>query len=139
MNNTSDMYYPSQASGPMGHYSSAQPAMLHSYNSYSNGASYGGNSGYCNGLASPPSVPSSATILPSTQNNVLPLPGVQSGPLPPGYAGFDTSGQVAPPGMKPRVTATLWEDEASLCFQVETKGICVARREGESLNDMQSS
>jgi hypothetical protein len=41
----------------------------------------------------------------------------------------DTSGQVAPPGMKPRVTATLWEDEGSLCFQVEARGVCVARRE----------
>jgi protein SOK2 len=45
---------------------------------------------------------------------------------------FDHTGQVAPPGMKPRVTATLWEDEGSLCFQVEAKGVCVARREGES-------
>ena len=45
---------------------------------------------------------------------------------------FDTTGQVAPPGMKPRVTATLWEDEGSLCFQVEAKGVCVARREGNS-------
>jgi len=45
---------------------------------------------------------------------------------------FDTTGQVAPPGMKPRVTATLWEDEGSLCFQVEAKGVCVARREGQS-------
>lgn len=45
---------------------------------------------------------------------------------------FDTTGQVAPPGMKPRVTATLWEDEGSLCFQVEAKGVCVARREGTS-------
>lgn len=44
--------------------------------------------------------------------------------------GFDTTGQQAPHGMKPRVTATLWEDEGSLCFQVEAKGICVARREG---------
>lgn len=43
---------------------------------------------------------------------------------------FDHTGQVAPPGMKPRVTATLWEDEGSLCFQVEAKGVCVARREG---------
>lgn len=42
---------------------------------------------------------------------------------------FDTTGQVAPPGMKPRLTATLWEDEGSLCFQVEAKGVCVARRE----------
>ncbi|SPQ22207.1 4a6d40cf-c70d-4482-ac40-c2f8b4678894 [Thermothielavioides terrestris] len=43
--------------------------------------------------------------------------------------GFDTTGQIQPPGMKPRVTATLWEDEGSLCFQVEARGICVARRE----------
>ena len=42
---------------------------------------------------------------------------------------FDPTGQIAPPGMKPRVTATLWEDEGSLCFQVEAKGVCVARRE----------
>ena len=47
---------------------------------------------------------------------------------------FDTTGQIAPPGMKPRVTATLWEDEGSLCFQVEARGICVARREGMSLS-----
>ncbi|EHL00230.1 putative Cell pattern formation-associated protein stuA [Glarea lozoyensis 74030] len=46
-----------------------------------------------------------------------------------GQQGFDTTGQIAPPGMKPRVTATLWEDEGSLCFQVEAKGVCVARRE----------
>ncbi|KAG0152641.1 hypothetical protein PDIDSM_1121 [Penicillium digitatum] len=42
---------------------------------------------------------------------------------------FDGTGQVAPPGAKPRVTATLWEDEGSLCYQVEAKGVCVARRE----------
>jgi protein SOK2 len=62
----------------------------------------------------------------------LPLPGVnQSGIGATGYpASFDTTGQLAPQGMKPRVTATLWEDEGSLCFQVEARGICVARREG---------
>ena len=48
---------------------------------------------------------------------------------------FDTTGQIAPPGMKPRVTATLWEDEGSLCFQVEAKGVCVARREGKVARD----
>ena len=45
------------------------------------------------------------------------------------YQQFDNTGQVAPHGMKPRVTATLWEDEGSLCFQVEANGVCVARRE----------
>lgn len=33
-----------------------------------------------------------------------------------------------------RVTTTLWEDEGTLCFQVEAKGVCVARRHGESLH-----
>ncbi|ANB11408.1 Sok2p [Sugiyamaella lignohabitans] len=45
----------------------------------------------------------------------------------------DPTGQTAPPGSKPKVTTTLWEDEGTLCFQVEAKGICVARRED---NDM---
>jgi hypothetical protein len=43
---------------------------------------------------------------------------------------MDITGQTGPPGIKPKVTATLWEDEGSLCFQVEAKGVCVARREG---------
>ena len=47
---------------------------------------------------------------------------------------MDTTGQLAPPGMKPKVTATLWEDEGTICFQVDVKGTCVARREGKSIN-----
>jgi protein SOK2 len=72
------------------------------------------------------------------QSNVLSLPPMTATTQPvmtgqgyPPQQGFDTTGQLAPPGMKPRVTATLWEDEGSLCFQVEAKGVCVARREGE--------
>ena len=59
--------------------------------------------------------------------------GAPSGP-PQGYQqqNADTSGQVAPSGMKPRVTATLWEDEGCMCFQVEAKGVCVARRDGKA-------
>ena len=66
----------------------------------------------------------------------LPLPTMPSNAQPPAQTGgqqyqqaFDTTGQIAPHGMKPRVTATLWEDEGSLCFQVEANGVCVARRE----------
>ncbi|GAP83317.2 putative cell pattern formation-associated protein stuA [Rosellinia necatrix] len=84
---------------------------------------------YSTGLTSPQTA-GPAVSAAMGQTNVLPLPGV---PNPPGiqnqYQGFDTTGQIAPPGMKPRVTATLWEDEGSLCFQVEARGICVARRE----------
>ena len=112
-----------------------------------------GSYGYTNGVTSPQSagLPVSA---PHLAPQMLPLPGKHmpnslSGPLlippvgmPPtqyGHVGggqgyppqaFDTTGQIAPQGVKPRVTATLWEDEGSLCFQVEVKGVCVARREG---------
>lgn len=41
----------------------------------------------------------------------------------------DTTGQVAPPNHKPKLTGTVWEDEGTVCFQVEVRGICVARRE----------
>jgi hypothetical protein len=31
---------------------------------------------------------------------------------------------------RPKLTTTLWEDERTVCFQVDANGICVARREG---------
>ncbi|KAL2076205.1 hypothetical protein VTL71DRAFT_1148 [Oculimacula yallundae] len=46
---------------------------------------------------------------------------------------IDMTGQAAPPGGKPRVTATVWEDEGVLCFQVDVKGVCVARREDNNM------
>lgn len=42
-------------------------------------------------------------------------------------------GQTPPPGIKPRITTTLWEDEGTLCFQVEARGISVARREDNNM------
>jgi enhanced filamentous growth protein 1 len=85
--------------------------------------------GYSNGLTSPQSAPPAVSN--SMGPTVLPPPGVHQPGIQNNYQGMDTTGQVAPPGMKPRVTATLWEDEGSLCFQVEARGICVARREGK--------
>ena len=38
------------------------------------------------------------------------------------------SGQIAPPGAKPIVTATSLRDEGALYFQVDVRGTCVARR-----------
>ncbi|KAF4121102.1 hypothetical protein GMORB2_2589 [Geosmithia morbida] len=131
----SEMYYPPHmsagqpqqpqtvTSGPMSHYSPAQPPLLQPGQAYSNGGpSPYGQYGYANGMTSP------SAAVPQTQP-VLPLPGVgvQAGTAL--HYSFDTTGQHPPPGMKPRVTATLWEDEGSLCFQVEARGICVARRE----------
>jgi protein SOK2 len=103
-----------------------------------------------NGVNSPSGQPGSMVhpqqpMLPLPQTTALnthqtPLSAVsQGGPQTPQSAtagaysnhNFDATGQIAPPGMKPRVAATLWEDEGSLCFQVEARGVCVARREGE--------
>ncbi|KAB5554671.1 hypothetical protein GE09DRAFT_1058964 [Coniochaeta sp. 2T2.1] len=134
-----DMYYQSMSAG---HPPPPQP--VQSYNPHQQPPllqpgpaqypappqSYHPQYNYGNGLTSPPQGPPQVSNSMVNQN-VLPLPGVgsQQG-MGGGYqAGFDTTGQIAPPGMKPRVTATLWEDEGSLCFQVEARGICVARRE----------
>lgn len=136
-----DMYYHGMSAAQ-----APQPQQVQSYNphqqppllqpgpgQYPAPPSYHAQYNYNNGLTSPPQGPPQVSNSMVAQN-VLPLPGVggQQG-MGGGYqSGFDTTGQIAPPGMKPRVTATLWEDEGSLCFQVEARGICVARREGMS-------
>jgi protein SOK2 len=134
--------YPPQSSmmQPQHQYSQAPPG----YPSY----------GYPNGVGS--QIPASSSMNPAMVPSTLQLPGMfevcnrtthspltfiamSSGAPASSLPGsqsyqpqtFDHTGQVAPPGMKPRVTATLWEDEGSLCFQVEAKGVCVARREGK--------
>jgi protein SOK2 len=95
--------------------------------------------GYSRGLTYPKSSNFRVADSMAGQGDVLALPA-----MPAGYPtstttsianqgqgqGLDTTGQVAPPGVKPNVTATLWEDEGSLCFQVQAKEVCVARREG---------
>ncbi|ORZ17165.1 transcription regulator HTH, apses-type DNA-binding domain-containing protein, partial [Absidia repens] len=37
------------------------------------------------------------------------------------------------PGHRPKITTSLWEDEGTICYQVDAQGICVARRQD---NDM---
>lgn len=128
---------PSGPASSMGQYSGyGQPQALqpasHSYGP----ASYG-NYAYAHSM---PPMQGSLPVTSSMGSQMIPQ---QSLPLPtmptngqhPSQGGqqphqmYDTSGQIAPTGMKPRVTATLWEDEGSLCFQVEAQGVCVARRE----------
>ena len=150
MNQGPDMYYsshisagqapvPQTVTSGLGHYSHHQPAPLQpGPGQYSSTPGPYGNYGYSNGLASQQQGGQLGSM--GSQGNALSLPSLTAAqPIlhgqgyPPQPQGFDTTGQVAPPGMKPRVTATLWEDEGALCFQVEAKGICVARREGELL------
>jgi protein SOK2 len=150
MNQTAqEMYYQPMSAGQphnpqtvtssaMPHYSQ-QPPLLHPgpaqyspaqspYGHYGYGA---GIPSHGNGLTSPSTGQPPVSGQMGGPQSVLPLPGVpgQQNGMQPGYAGFDTTGQHPPPGMKPRVTATLWEDEGSLCFQVEARGVCVARRQ----------
>ncbi|KAI9776960.1 MAG: hypothetical protein M1816_004995 [Peltula sp. TS41687] len=97
---------------------------------YANGVTSSQAGGHPSAVAS--QVPAQLLPLPPMAPTAQPPPpGAGSVNGGPGYASqpFDSTGQIAPSGMKPRVTATLWEDEGSLCFQVEAKGICVARRE----------
>jgi protein SOK2 len=37
-------------------------------------------------------------------------------------------GQLQPPGIRPRVTTTMWEDEKTLCYQVDANNVSVVRR-----------
>ncbi|ORZ17844.1 transcription regulator HTH, apses-type DNA-binding domain-containing protein, partial [Absidia repens] len=37
------------------------------------------------------------------------------------------------PNHRPKITTSLWEDEGTICYQVDARGICVARRQD---NDM---
>lgn len=145
-----DMYYNSHmsngqppapqtvTSGGMGHYPHHQqpPLLQPGPGQYSPAqSSYGQYGAYANGLTSPQQPGHQVQGPMGPQLSLPPMtastqPVMASQGYPP-QQGFDTTGQIAPPGMKPRVTATLWEDEGSLCFQVEAKGVCVARREGE--------
>ncbi|KAF1354097.1 apses-domain-containing protein [Lizonia empirigonia] len=124
------------ASGPptgLSHYSyPQQPSMLQPGPQYGSAPPGYPSYGYPNGV--PSQLPASSSMNSSMVPSTIQLPAMSSGapaPAPQSYQShtFDHTGQVAPPGMKPRVTATLWEDEGSLCFQVEAKGVCVARRE----------
>lgn len=147
--------------GGMSHYSYPQqpPIMQPASSTYGPASSYP-QYGYGVTSPQSATQPPSTSMSSQVQAQLLPLPGMSpillsdyNPPLtpfltvsntsvaPPGYGNtsgtplqgyvYDTTGQVAPPGAKPRVTATLWEDEGSLCYQVEAKGVCVARREGK--------
>ncbi|KAL9109002.1 MAG: hypothetical protein Q9227_006242 [Pyrenula ochraceoflavens] len=129
--------YASQAAttGGLSHYSHYQqpPVLQPNVTNYAPSPSSYTPYGYPNGVTSPHSgaQPSGGMHYPSLPAMAAPphgYPGGLPGPQQNQHM-FDQTGQTGPPGVKPRVTATLWEDEGTLCFQVETNGVCVARRE----------
>lgn len=36
-----------------------------------------------------------------------------------------------PPTTYPKLTTSVWEDQNTLCYQVDVNGVCVARRQGK--------
>ncbi|GCB28095.1 cell pattern formation-associated protein stuA [Aspergillus awamori] len=129
--------------GGLAHYQYQQPPVLQPASTTYGPASSYSQYAYPGGVTSSQGGPQPPTTSMSSgvPTQLLPLPAVAThGAVPTaGYGNttgtplqgyvYDPTGQVAPPGAKPRVTATLWEDEGSLCYQVEAKGVCVARRE----------
>lgn len=41
--------------------------------------------------------------------------------------------RITSPIARPKLTTTVWEDEGTLCYQVDAKSVCVARRQGKHL------
>ncbi|KAL8649332.1 MAG: hypothetical protein Q9210_004466 [Variospora velana] len=139
--------YPSQVSSAgsipsYGQYQQQLPVMHPTSNSYAQSPAGYSHYGSYTGVTSPHAGQNVSSSMNSQLNSSLPPTMPSSGHPQHPYVGgpggpgqpypsqvMDTSGQQAPPGMKPRVTATLWEDEGSMCFQVEAKGVCVARRD----------
>lgn len=53
--------------------------------------------------------------------------------MPSSYGSSPQYNSPVPMGGRHRVTTTLWEDEGTLCFQVDVKGVCVARRHDNNM------
>ncbi|KAK6203081.1 uncharacterized protein RJT21DRAFT_2437 [Scheffersomyces amazonensis] len=75
-----------------------------------------------------------ATGVYGTASSVPPNPSAtsnaQSTPIPDTLnpASTSTIGQFQPPDIRPRVTTTMWEDEKTLCYQVDANNVSVVRR-----------
>ncbi|ODV65095.1 apses-domain-containing protein [Hyphopichia burtonii NRRL Y-1933] len=70
---------------------------------------------------------SAPTTAPTTANtNYTASTPIQTDTL--NTANTSTVGQYQPPGIRPRVTTTMWEDEKTLCYQVDANNVSVVRR-----------
>lgn len=102
---------------------------------------YGVPAGASTGLSGQqaPSTASSATTNPTTQtaqqgslsatSGVATVPPASAKASSPAESGANANvGQLQPPGIRPRVTTTMWEDEKTLCYQVDANNVSVVRR-----------
>ncbi|KAF1799041.1 hypothetical protein FB192DRAFT_1450530 [Mucor lusitanicus] len=76
----------------------------------------------------PPPAPS------STSHLFQPYPALSRSSSYLGHSGYAsrTPGNHKPLS-RPRLTTTLWEDESTICYQVDCRGICVARRQDNNM------
>ncbi|KAL9549515.1 hypothetical protein MBANPS3_005164 [Mucor bainieri] len=76
----------------------------------------------------PPSAPSSASHL------FQPYPTLSRSSSYLGHSGYASRAPGShKPLSRPRLTTTLWEDESTICYQVDCRGICVARRQDNNM------
>ncbi|WFD22946.1 hypothetical protein MEQU1_001627 [Malassezia equina] len=70
----------------------------------------------------------------TTSGSAPATPSMTSGAMmPTSYGATPQYNVPVPLGGRHRVTTTLWEDEGTLCFQVDVKGVCVARRHDNNM------
>ncbi|WFD26984.1 hypothetical protein MNAN1_001976 [Malassezia nana] len=70
----------------------------------------------------------------ATGGNSAANPSMTPSPMmPTSYGAAPQYSTPVPLGGRHRVTTTLWEDEGTLCFQVDVKGVCVARRHDNNM------
>lgn len=133
-------HYPSHMMHPAPQSSYAQPHYAPHHPPHHHQQAYGPHVASTQSMAPPPNYtsyphppPAQHITLPAI--SAPPTTGVTVGPdggIQYPHRTPDATGQIAPPGTgKPKVAATLWEDEGTLCFQVEANGICVTRRHGK--------
>ncbi|KAK6463396.1 hypothetical protein DFJ63DRAFT_312712 [Scheffersomyces coipomensis] len=68
------------------------------------------------------SVPPANSVSATANNQSTPIPDTLN------PTSTSTVGQFQPPDIRPRVTTTMWEDEKTLCYQVDANNVSVVRR-----------
>lgn len=107
---------------PTGHLSATGPGGPGGPNS-SHGSVHGGSTPGPGSIPAPAPITASAPSGPTAVSN-----GPGPGPGPDSIPSSSTIGQYQPPGIRPRVTTTMWEDEKTLCYQVDANNVSVVRR-----------
>ncbi len=111
-------------------YYNSQPS-INSTPSQSNQQSNATSAQTASTSTAPTTAPTAPATTTSATSSATPIPQQTMASIPPQtYSTQPTStvGQIQPVGSRPRVTTTMWEDEKTLCYQVDANGVSVVRR-----------